>query len=147
MASEPMNPRMAFIRYLSPATARRLAGRGGFLLCAAALAFAVGGCVLAPPGTRQEQARLAEAGKPFDRPFERRALPELPAEPTWRDVLHRAFLTNGDLEAAYFEWAAAMAKIPQAGGYPNTPLALGFSYMFSGGRMKSFDRTTITAGP
>ena len=127
--------------------APRTAARAGGFLAAFALAFSLGGCVLEPPGTKQEQARLARAGEAYRRPFERRALPELPAAPEWRDLLRRAFLANGDLEAAYFEWAAAVAKIPQAGGYPNTPLALGFGYLFSGERMKSFDRTTVTAGP
>lgn len=76
------------------------------LLSAVAIASTLGGCVLAPRGTEQEQARLKAAGKPFTRPFEQRTLPELPHAPQWRDVLRRAFLANGDLEAAYFEWAA-----------------------------------------
>jgi outer membrane protein TolC len=116
------------------------------LLCGLSLTT-LSGCVLAPAGVKQEQARAVELGKPFERPFEERTLPELPAEPDWADLLHRAFLSNGELEAAYFEWAAALAKITQAGGYPNTPLALNFGYLFSGEQMKSFDRTTITAGP
>src|SRR5439155_18110304 len=80
------------------------------------------------------------------RPVESRALPELPDHPSWRDVLHRAFLANGELEAAYFEWQAAVARINQAAAYPNSNVAVGFDYMFSGERMKSWDRTTISAG-
>lgn len=110
------------------------------------LALSLGGCVLAPPGTRHEQRRLDAAGKPYRHPIERRVIPELPAQPTWRDVLHRAFLANGDLEAAYFEWRAAMARIPQVANYPNTNLAPSFSYMFSGERMKSWNRTTLNVG-
>ena len=102
----------------------------------------VGGCVLRPEGTRQERANLIDAGKAYQKP----AAPELPAADVgWRDVLRRAFLVNGDLEAAYFEWAAAVERIDQRAGWPNTNVGVGFSYMFSGGRMKSWDRTTVTA--
>src|SRR4029079_10911316 len=107
------------------------------------LAVLLGGCVLAPRGTRREQSRLAAGGRTYEPPFEKRELPELPDQPTWRDVLQRAFLANGELEAAYFEWKAALARIPQVANYPNTNLAPSFSYMFSGDRMKSFDRTTV----
>src|SRR5436305_11064123 len=113
----------------------------------ALLATVVTGCVLAPPGAKQEQAKLERAGQPYEQPFDRRTLPDLPPDPQWSDVLRRAFLANGDLEAAYFDWAMAVHRIQQAGGYPNTPLALGFSYMFSAERIKSFDRATFTAQP
>lgn len=120
----------------------------GRALVGLGLALCLTGCVLAPAERKDEEKRLALAGSGFEKPFEQRTtLPELPNEPTWQDLLHRAFLANGDLEAAYFEWAMAVSRIQQAGSYPNTPLALNFSYMFSGGRMKSFNRTTVTAGP
>ena len=104
------------------------------------------GCVLAPKEAAEQRARLRAAGEPYRVPFEGRALPELPPQPAWPDVLRRAFLANGELEAAYHEWAAAVARIPQAGAYPNTPVALDFGYTFSGERMKAFDRTSVTAG-
>jgi outer membrane protein TolC len=56
------------------------------------------------------------------------------------------FLTNGDLEAAYFDWKSAMARIPQVANYPNTNLAPSFSYMFSNEQMKTWDRTTVNIG-
>ena len=105
------------------------------------------GCVLAPGGAKNEQAALREAGQPYRKPFPQRDLPELPPAPEWPDILHRAFLANGDLEAAYFEWAAAVSRIQQAGAYPNTPVSVGFEYMFSGGNMKAWDRTTVTVAP
>lgn len=105
------------------------------------------GCVLAPTGTKEEQIRLTEAGRPFEQPLEKRNLPQLPSEATWQDVLHRAFLANGDLEAAYFEWKAAVARIDMAATWPNTNLALGFEYMFSRERMKAWNRTTLSAQP
>jgi outer membrane protein TolC len=105
------------------------------------------GCVLAPSGARREADALREAGQPYAQRFTRRTLPDVPADAEWPDLLHRAFLANGDLEAAYFEWAAAVSRIQQAGAYPNTPLAVGFEYMFSADNMKAWDRTTVTVGP
>ena len=61
-------------------------------------------------------------------------------------MLQRAFLANGELEASYFEWKAALARIPQAAAYPNANLAPSFSYMFSGGNMKAWNRTTVNVG-
>lgn len=121
-----------------PPLLRLLAGASSTLLLA--------GCVLAPRGTGQEQRRLEAAGAAYEPRFEKRQLPPLPDEPGWRDVLRRAFLANGDLEAAYFEWKAALARIPQVANYPNTNVAPSFSYLFSGGRMKSFDRATLNVG-
>ncbi len=89
---------------------------------------------------------MDDAGKPFEPPVEKRELPELSENPSWHDVLHRAFLANGDLEAAYFEWKAALQRIDMAATWPNSNVQVGFSYMFSGERMKSWDRTTISAG-
>ena len=106
----------------------------------------LGGCVLRPPGTAEEAARLEQAGKRYAPPVEQREVPELPENPTWQDVLHRAFLANGDLEAAYFDWAAAFARIDQAANWPNSNVAPTFSYLFSGGKMKAWDRTTVNVG-
>lgn len=104
------------------------------------------GCVLAPKGTKEEQARLDAASHPYEPPVEARQLPELPPQVEWRDVLHRAFLANGELESAYFEWKAALARIDQAAAWPNSNIALSYSYMFSPGNMKAWDRSTISAG-
>src|SRR4051812_3604876 len=83
------------------------------------------GCVLAPAGTKEEEAQLKEAGTSFafERRHDDRALPEITGELTWQDALHRAFLANGELEAAYFEWEAALARIPQVANWPNTNVA------------------------
>jgi outer membrane protein TolC len=111
-----------------------------------ALALAAAGCTLAPEGTRNERERVTEAGRPYEPRPEDRALPELPAEPTWRDVLHRALLANGDLEAAYFDWKAAVERIDIASAYPNSNVTLGYSYTLSSAQMKTFDRMTFSAG-
>jgi len=111
------------------------------------LLTSLSGCVLAPKEADDEKALLRDAEGPYVQPLEERDLPHVPADADWRAVLHRAFLANGDLEAAYFEWAASVSRIQQAGAYPNTPVSLGFEYMFSGENMKAWDRTTVTVGP
>lgn len=88
---------------------------------------------------------MERAGRPYKAAFQRRELPELPENPEAADVLRRAFLANGELEAAYFQWSAAVHRIQQAGGYPNTPLAIGFEQMFQGGT--SFSDTSVSIGP
>ncbi|HEX8340408.1 MAG TPA: TolC family protein [Tepidisphaeraceae bacterium] len=112
----------------------------------AAAAVLVGGCVLAPEETKHEQEALRTAGDSFERPFDLRTLPEVPAEPTWPVLVDRAMRANGEVEAAYHEWAAAVHRVEQAGGYPNTPLSTSFSYGLRGGG-SAFDRTSVTVGP
>lgn len=108
--------------------------------------LALGGCTLAPPGTIEERAKVGELSTIFEPPLEPDQLPRLPARADWRSVLHRAFLANGDLRSAYFEWKAALARIDQAATWPNSNVALSFSYMFSAEKMKAWDRTTIGLG-
>jgi outer membrane protein, heavy metal efflux system len=103
-------------------------------------------CVLAPEGTQQEYAKLAVNSPLFEPPIETRRLLELPAQVDWRAVLRRAFFANGELESAYFEWKAALTRIVQASTWPNTNVAVSFSYMFSPEKMKSWDRVTIGVG-
>jgi outer membrane protein TolC len=115
----------------------------------AALAVSVAllaGCAFTPKGTKEEQARLAAFSPRYEPPIDERALPELPPDPGWRDVLQRAFLANGDLEAAYFEWKAALDRVGIASAWPNSNIAVGFSYAFSADSMKTFDRMTFAAG-
>lgn len=111
-----------------------------------AFLIALGGCTLAPEEAADEHARALEQGAPYEAAFEQRPLPELPDRPQWQDVLHRALLAHGDLEAAYFEWRAAVERIGIAAAYPNTNVMLGFSYAVSDAGMKTFDRSTFTVG-
>ncbi len=113
-----------------------------FLAAAAGLSA----CALSPDATPAEQKKLAAAAATYEPPIEQRSLPQLGDSPTWRDVLERSFLANGDLEAAYFEWKAAVQRIDMAAAYPNSNLQLGYSYMFSAEKMKSFDRQTFSLG-
>ncbi len=124
--------------------ARRRAIRHGVL--ALALVAGAGGCSFAPPGTDAEKNRLADVGERYEPPFEQRSLPEVPAEPAWPDLLHRAFMANGEVEAAYFEWKAAVERIGIASAWPNSRIMLGYSYALGPGQMKTFDRMTFSAG-
>ena len=104
------------------------------------------GCVLSPKGAAEEHTKLAASASSYETPAENRPLPDLPVTVDWRDALSRAFLANGELEAAYFDWKAALARIDQAATWPNSNVAVTFSYMFSSENIKSWDRTTIGVG-
>ncbi len=122
-------------------------GRGGPLVVPAVLtAVLTAGCTLAPAGLGEQKERLEAAGSPFEPPFASRSLPDLPPAPTWREVLHRAFLANGELEASYFEWSKAVSRVEVASSYPNSNLSLGYGYAFSTENMKAFDRMAFSAG-
>ena len=117
--------------------------RSAWIACSALLLFGASGCVLAPKELKDEESDAARMGKPYQAQFEERTLPELPSPAGWPDVLSRAFLANGELEAGYFEWRAALERVKAQSSWPNTNLAPSFSYMFSSEAkmMKSFDRT------
>lgn len=123
---------------LSPVAAR--AALGLILL------VGLSGCALTPKGAADERLKLEAASSAYEQPVEARDLPALPARASWRDVLHRAFLANGELEAAYFDWKAALIEIDKASAWPNSNVTLGYSYMFSPGNMKAWDRTTLSTG-
>lgn len=108
--------------------------------------LALSGCVLAPREAKREQERLESAGRAYEASFERRDLPVLAASPVPASLVERALRANGEVESAYFDWAAAMHRIEQAGGYPNTPLSASFSTALRGGG-SAFDRTSLTVGP
>lgn len=115
-------------------------------ICIILVSSLLTGCVIKPQEASKEPVRLDAVGASLGYNGAERTLPELPAEPSWRDVLRRAFLANGELEAAYFEWAMAVHRIDQAATWPSQNLELGFEYMFSSENMKAFDRTTFSAG-
>lgn len=108
------------------------------------VALLAGGCVLAPAERSAEQERVDRAGQIYEAAPASRPVEPLRADATWQQVLQRALLCNGELESSYFDWQAAMARVQQAGAYPNVNLQLGFEYMFSSDSMSAWDRTTIS---
>lgn len=101
-------------------------------------------CAIHPEGEDEERARAEEAGRDFERPHEERVLPPLSKSPSWNEVLRRAFLANADLEKSYWEWRAALERIPQEAS-PRTTAAISFGAMFDDG-VTSWDRQTIALG-
>lgn len=102
----------------------------------------LGGCALRPPGEEEERARAGESGTPYALPPEQRALAELGPEASWEDHLRYAFLNNAELERSFYEWRAALERIPQAASVPTTA-AVSYSQMFDGGGMSAWDRSTL----
>ncbi len=104
------------------------------------------GCVLRPDGTTDELGRAERFAPRYAAPFGERVLENLPAQPDARALVRRAVLANGDLEAAFFEWRAALHEVDVAASWPNGRAMVGLQTMFAGGGMSVFDRTTFMAG-
>lgn len=102
------------------------------------LALALTACAIHPAGEKEERDRAAELGKAFE---DSEQPPPLPDEPKIEDYLRTAFYANADLRARYWEWRAALERIPQEASPPNP--ALTFSYLFNSDNVKSWDRTTL----
>ncbi len=95
-------------------------------------------CAIHPRGEREERARALEAGRGFEKDAEPLPLPE---EPASEDYLRRAFFASATLRQRYWEWRAALERIPQEASPPN--LALTFSTLFNDDNLKAWDRTTL----
>jgi outer membrane protein, heavy metal efflux system len=103
------------------------------------------GCALTPRGLGAERAEL-QAAADFRRGADPSGLPVQADGDDWRTLLRRALLANGDVRAAWFEWKAGVERVSGASAWPNTNVALGYSYLFSDERMKTFDRMSFSAG-
>ncbi|MFN2427391.1 MAG: TolC family protein, partial [Candidatus Binatia bacterium] len=104
------------------------------------------GCALTPGGLREERASMVAAGVEFRRGPAPADLP-VPADGNdWRTLLRRALIANGDVRAAWFEWKAGVERVRGASAWPNTNIAVGYSYMFSDENVKTFDRMSFSAG-
>ena len=95
-------------------------------------------CAVHPIGETEERDHATAALRELDEPIE---VPALPAEPEVRDYLRTAFHADQDLRARYWQWRAAVERIPQDASPPNP--ALNFSYLFSNEHMTAWDRTTL----
>ncbi len=115
----------------------RIRGTPSFRLVALA-ALAATGCAIHPVGESEEREHAAAALRELDEPA---AVPPLPQEPDLRDYLRTAFHADPELRARYWEWRAAIERIPQEASPPNP--AFNFSYLFSDDHMTAWDRTTL----
>jgi outer membrane protein TolC len=106
-------------------------------------ALTLAACAIRPKGEPAERERAAEAGAAFVQRFEERALPELPPDAVLEAILLQAALTNAELERAYWEWRAAIERIPQESTTP-TAAALSLETMLSGGMGSFLDRSSFT---
>jgi outer membrane protein, heavy metal efflux system len=105
---------------------------------AVAVLSLLAGCAMRPAGEDAERRRAADAGRLFPDTV---VIPPLPENPALADYLRVAFLLNADLHARYWEWRAAIERVPQDSSFPN--VALPFSVMFNNQNMKLWDRTTV----
>ncbi|HTE06237.1 MAG TPA: hypothetical protein VK824_08580, partial [Planctomycetota bacterium] len=108
--------------------------------------LALGACTLEPAGTGPEFRRLdlAAGAGGWQQPREDRALPDLPDPPSAEDVVARALLANGALEADWHAWRAALERVLVASGWPNTDLALGLTRFLEHGGV--WDTSAVSLG-
>lgn len=89
------------------------------------------------PGEAGERSKLAEAAPQYQIPPAERALPELERDASLARVLETAFKSNGELEAAYYDWRASLERVPQVGALPDPQLE--FGYLFNPANFASFE--------
>jgi len=118
--------------------ALELTSRGTLAILLTAL---ISGCALRPAGERYQRASLDVAGRPW---VEGTSLADLPERPTLDDYLLRAFLSNAEIQARYWEWRSAVERIPQESSWPRVAVPL--SVMFTRENMRLWDRTTLGIG-
>jgi len=106
-------------------------------------ALGLASCVIRPKGEPAERERAAEAGAAFARRFEERELPDLPADAGLAAMQQRAALANAEIERSYWDWRAAIERIPQESTTP-TAAALSLETMVSGGMGSFLDRSSFT---
>jgi outer membrane protein TolC len=93
------------------------------------LLLAVPGCnlVVHPVGEQAERARLAAVAAVQGYP-EELPVPDVSRRARLSDVLDYAAKRNGSLRAAFFEWQAALERVPQAGALDDPRLMIGYEF-------------------
>ncbi|MCX7009687.1 MAG: TolC family protein, partial [Kiritimatiellaeota bacterium] len=80
----------------------------------------IAGC--ATPAEKAEQRALQQVTKQYRPQSEKPALPQLTTSAPLAEFLTYALLNHPDVEAAYFDWAASVARITSAGAPPDPAL-------------------------
>ncbi|MCY2960853.1 MAG: TolC family protein [Planctomycetota bacterium] len=101
-------------------------------------------CLLTPDGLDDERDAALDAGAPYAKPHDERELPALPEPATDRDLLRRAFLANGGVEASWHAWRAALAEVEVASAWPSGMFEVEVERAFQGGS-SGFDQTSVLA--
>jgi len=83
-----------------------------------------------------ERAKAVRAEGIFRVPVSKRPLPDLATQAPLPQVLQYAFNNNGEIEAAYREWRAAIERVTMAGALADPKLD--FSFLFDASNLNSF---------
>jgi outer membrane protein, heavy metal efflux system len=79
------------------------------------VAVSAAGCTMHPRGEADERKLARDAGIAYTRPFEKRVLPDLKSDAEPEELVRYALLANGDVEAKYWQWRAALEQVPMEG--------------------------------
>ena len=96
--------------------------RAGHILLALAASAMTAACTFLPHGEAALRQEADRAGRQFAEPPQRRHHQPLPAVPTRQQLVSRALLESPEVEAAYWQWRAAIEEIPQRGTEPTVPM-------------------------
>ncbi len=108
-----------------------------FLLAAG---LSLSSCSVHVEGEQQQRDLAQELGARYAKPFAERELPPLEPAATLADWIAHAETGNGELEAEWHEWIAAVEDVPQAATQDTTPM-LGVEHTLDGG--SALDRTGL----
>ena len=97
-------------------------------------------CSVHIEGEQQQRDLAQQLGARYQKPFAERETLPLAAEATLADWLAHAESHNGELEAKWHEWIAAVEEVPQAATQDTTPM-LGVEHTLDGG--SALDRTGL----
>ncbi len=111
---------------------------------AALLLTGLASCLLTPDGLDEERDAARDAGAPYAESHAERVLPDIPEPATERDLLRRAFLAHGGVEATWHAWRAALAEVDVASAWPSGMFEIEVERAFEGGS-SGFDQTAVLA--
>ncbi|GIW43340.1 MAG: hypothetical protein KatS3mg077_0622 [Candidatus Binatia bacterium] len=106
---------------------------------------AASGCMLLPRGFVDQEQRSREAAAVYLEPLAQRPIPPIEQEPSLDGLVEYAWRNNGEIRAALLEWIAAVERVREQAGYPNTNLHLALEAMWRGGDA-SWNDVTIGLG-
>ncbi len=114
--------------------------RGVFLVALWVGVFS--GCLLLPRGFEDQEQRSREMAERYLQPWLKQPPLPLEGEADLETLVEYAWRTNGAVRAALLEWVAAVARVRDQAGYPNTNLHLSLEAMLGSG---SFGGGELTA--